>query len=213
MYQILHPPPHIVRNGPVFLKRLMPITLAAIIAFGLPNMGAAQNCTEPPAVEIGFKKRTITVLEGQTAQVEITATFKGDHSEAVAAQINYSFDPHAYYQKGQFNEAMIIGGTADTSDFEAVGGVLDFGNGQTSRIINVAARDDNEDEDNEKFYANLSIDTNVPADADPENLEGGHRTKEQVCANPVISFRPYGYFATINIRDKSLSSHWLYGNN
>ncbi|MCY4303696.1 MAG: hypothetical protein OXC62_02750 [Aestuariivita sp.] len=156
----------------------------------------------------------ITVLEGQTKQLEVTATFKGDHNQAAnGVEIDYSLDPNAYWAKGQFNEATMITGTATTSDFTQMSGSLRFSETQTSQTIAVTASDDDENENNEKFYANLSFDLNLPTDTNLNNLSGGHQTREQVCENPVISFRTYGYFTTINIRDKSFANHWLFGNN
>jgi len=61
-------------------------------------------------------------------------------------------------------------------------------------------------DDNEKFYVNLAIPTQ-----DPASVTDTHRTKAETCANPAVTFKTYGYFAAVNIRDGSWSGHWLYG--
>lgn len=172
------------------------------------GLAVAQNCGERPAIEIGFKKRSITVNEGDTASLEVTATVKGDHSEAGDVAINYRADPDAWYQRGQFNESRLFSGTASTNDFVATSGTIYFSPSITSQTINVAVSNDDEEESNEKFYVNLSIPTQ-----DPSSVTNTHRTRADTCATPIVTFKTYGYFAAVNIRDSSLSNHWLFGNN
>ncbi|MCY4303085.1 MAG: hypothetical protein OXC68_15310 [Aestuariivita sp.] len=172
------------------------------------GVAVAQNCGERPAIEIGFKKRSITVNESKTASLEVTAVTKGDHSEANPVTVTYRADLDAWYQRGQFNESRLFTGTASTNDFTATSGTISFSQSVTSQIINVPVINDGENDDNEKFYVNLAIPTQ-----DPASVTNTHRAKAETCANPIVTFKTYGYFAAVNIRDSSWSNHWLYGNN
>jgi len=198
------------------LRRLMPIIAIAVI--GLPSIGTAQtqNCTTRPTIEIGFTETSITIFEGKTANLEVTATYAGDHSKAEITEINYVVDKHAWYQHGEFNQSSMITGSAEANDFTGGGGTLPFIKGSnSSRSIPITITDDGEDEPTEKFYVSLSIPTGIASDADPSDpatYVGGHRTKEYACKNPAIRIKNNRYFATVNIRDKSLANHWLYGN-
>ena len=172
------------------------------------GVAVAQNCGERPTIEIGFAKRSITVNEGSTASLEVTAVAKGDHSEANPVTVTYRADPDAWYQRGQFNQSRLFPGTASTADFAATSGTISLSQSETSRTIEVPVMTDGENDDNEKFYVNLAVPTQ-----DPASVTSFHRTKAETCANPAVTFRTYGYFAAVNIRDESWSGHWLYGNN
>ena len=188
------------------MKRLGIILSALAMSMG--GAAVAQDCGERPTIEIGFAKRSVTVNEGSTASLEVTAVARGDHSAANPVTVTYSADSDAWYQRGQFNESRLFPGTASTADFAATSGTISLSQSETSRTIEVPVMPDGENDDNEKFYVNLAIPTQ-----DPASVTDTHRTKAETCANPAVTFKTYGYFAAVNIRDGSWSNHWLYGNN
>lgn len=188
------------------MKRLTTIISASLIVMG--GGAVAQDCTTNPSITIGFKDRNITLYEGQSKTLEVTAELSGDFSEADLREVKFSLDTKPIWQKGQVNESPVGGeGGASLSDFNGSNGTLSFGEGYISQQISVNAVLDNEKEQPESYYANLSI------DFEP-NPTSTHRSKEETCRTPSIGFRHYGYFATINIRDGECpAGHWLYGSN
>ncbi len=159
---------------------------------------AAQTCE----VWVGFDKRSLVLFEGQSADLSVTADFRGPIHDDYILEVLFGTDPVPYWQQGQFNEGPVgsHGGTS-TDDYKSTFGRLELSKSNPSKTITVQAMQDDETESNEKFYVNLSIRFN-------ENRS----THRKSCTDPATHFKRYSYFATIHIRDGAgFTNHWLYG--
>lgn len=184
------------------MKRLTTALAAATLA-AMPGLAAAQTC----AVYVGFEDRSVDLFEGQSATLTVTADFKGPVDDDFTLEVSYGTDPVPIWQQGQPNEGAVGShGGASPSDYVSASGTLTLSKDSPSATIAVQANTDDESEADERFHVNLSI----PYDASPQST---HRTREQACADPMSHFRPYGFFATVRIRNGAgfAPNHWLFG--
>ncbi|MCY4309004.1 MAG: hypothetical protein OXC57_12160 [Rhodobacteraceae bacterium] len=185
------------------MKRIS--TMAAVL---VAIIGGGQLAAEPCEVWVGFETRHLTLFEGQSGTLKVTAEFNGPIADDYVLEVPYQTDPVPFWQQNQPNEAEVgqHGGTS-LLDYESKSGTARLTKSNPSYTIQVTAKEDDESEDWERFHVNLQLPWSF------DDFGSTHRTREESCSDPARHFRQYGYFATVNIRDGAgfPSNHWLFG--
>lgn len=165
-------------------------------------LGAGQAAASSCEVWVGFEDRSITLWEGKTGTLTVKADFKGPIADGYALRLNVKTDAKPYRNGWPIGSD----GGAGAGDYIAISQELILSEGADSADIIVEAYEDDEKEDFERFYVNLTV------HSDHINSTGSHRTQEEACANPAVYFHSYGFFATVHLRDgPGFTNHWLYG--
>jgi len=174
--------------------RHAPLTLAAVALAAVTGQTAAAQSFQPCQVLVGFQPRHAVAFEGDAVTLNIRADFRGNISDDYELLVEYETDSEIKWQGQSHTAGLGPDSGVSSTDYAYQAATIALTPSEPSRSIVIQTLADDEAEGSERLYVNLNVPWTWPTNT--------HRTRDQVCAEPLTLLDRYGFSATVHIRDR-----------